>query len=72
MLLERGCDPAIKSARGQLAWSIAKSKEVRDAFRRFMAAHPDMYNYAEAQIPSPLTPEVSVRLGGYYESGSSQ
>merc|ERR1711963_476051 len=42
---------------GQLAYNVA-SPECRNAFRRFMAAQPSRYDYAKAQVPSPLTEEM--------------
>lgn len=44
--------------------------QVRDAFRRFMAQHPDTWDYAAADVPSPLTEEMeaaqqSKKVGGY-------
>lgn len=32
--------------------------QVRDAFRRFMAASPDAWDYSSSDIPSPLTQEM--------------
>lgn len=58
LLLAHGCDPGTKNARSQLPFFVAKRKEARDAFRRFMAAHPDAFDYAVAQIPSALTAEM--------------
>ena len=40
---------------GRVPYSVAKEKEVRDVFRRFMAQFPAAYDYGAAQIPSPLT-----------------
>ena len=37
---------------------MAKDKTVRDAFRRFMAQHPTLYDYSAAKVPSPLTEEM--------------
>ena len=37
---------------------MAKDKSVRDAFRRFMAQHPDRYDYGAAKIPSALTEDM--------------
>ena len=37
---------------------MAKDKNVRDAFRRFMAQHPTSYDYGAAKVPSPLTEEM--------------
>lgn len=43
--------------------SHPKSKEARDAFRRFMGVAPDAFDFAAAQIPSPLTAEVGREFG---------
>ena len=43
---------------GNTAYSVAKDKSARDAFRRFMAQHPDRYDYSAAKIPSPLTEDM--------------
>jgi hypothetical protein len=32
--------------------------QVRDAFRRFMAAEPAAWDYSASDIPSPLTEEM--------------
>ena len=43
---------------GHAAYTVARDKAVRDAFRRFMAQHPTCYDYAAAKVPSPLTEEM--------------
>lgn len=57
-LLKAGCDPSTLNASNQPPYTVTKSKEVRDNFRRFMAEFPDKYNYSAAKIPSPLTAEM--------------
>jgi hypothetical protein len=36
----------------------AAATQVRDAFRRFMAAQPDAWDYSASDIPSPLTEDM--------------
>jgi len=57
-LLTSGHDPAEKDARGRPPYLVASNKPVRDAFRRFMAAQPDAWDYTAAGIPSALTDEM--------------
>ncbi|CAL4099067.1 unnamed protein product, partial [Meganyctiphanes norvegica] len=56
-LLENGCDPSCTEANGQSSYNIAKEKETRNVFRRFMAQFPDKYDYKKAGVSSPLTAE---------------
>jgi len=58
VLMEYGADPAIKNDEGHTPYTVSKNKTTRDAFRRFMAAHPSLWDYLAAQIPSPLTEEM--------------
>lgn len=60
MLLENGADPAVKDMKGRPPFAVAGDKETRNEFRRFMASYPDRYDYAKAQIPSALTPEMEI------------
>lgn len=50
LLLEHGADPAMKDSSGKVPYLVAKNKETRDMFRRFMAAYPSAYDYAAAQV----------------------
>ena len=50
LLLEHGANPAIKDSSGKVPYLVAKDKETRDMFRRFMAAYPSAYEYAAAQV----------------------
>lgn len=43
---------------GKTAYGVAGNKEVRDAFRRYMAEAPDQWDWAAADVPSALTPEM--------------
>lgn len=47
-----------RNGAGHTAYVVAKDKNVRDAFRRFMAQHPTSYDYTAAKVPSPLTEEM--------------
>lgn len=58
VLMLHGADPAVKNASGQTPYLVAKNKDVRDAFRRFMAEFPKGYDYEHAHVPSPLTPHM--------------
>ncbi|TSQ01585.1 Ankyrin repeat and zinc finger domain-containing protein 1 [Bagarius yarrelli] len=44
LLLEMGSDPTCRLQ--------------KNMFRKFMADHPDKYDYAKAQVPGPLTAEI--------------
>ncbi|GIL44599.1 hypothetical protein Vafri_2123 [Volvox africanus] len=57
-LLNAGHDPSARDAKGRTPYALAGDKETRDAFRRFMAQHPDKWDYAAAGIPSPLTEDM--------------
>lgn len=56
-LLDSGADPTVVDA-GRVAYEAASSKAVRDEMRRYMAAHPDAWDYAAARVPSALTSEM--------------
>ncbi|XP_036431268.1 ankyrin repeat and zinc finger domain-containing protein 1 [Colossoma macropomum] len=58
LLLEAGSDPACRDSKGQTPYAVAAEKDTRNAFRKFMADHPDKYDYAKAQVPGPLTAEI--------------
>ncbi|KAK2158960.1 hypothetical protein LSH36_161g07001 [Paralvinella palmiformis] len=49
VLLEFGADPSIKDGQGQLAYITAVNKDTRNEFRRFMAKHPEKFDYQKAQ-----------------------
>ncbi|KAK9068270.1 hypothetical protein SSX86_012381 [Deinandra increscens subsp. villosa] len=57
-LLEQGCDPCVIDERGRTAYRLAAGKEVRNAFRRFMALNLDKWDWQAAKVPSPLTKEM--------------
>lgn len=57
-LLEEGADPCVKDEGGYTAYARAGDKETRNVFRRFMAGHPDMWDWQAAGVPSPLTAEM--------------
>ncbi|KAM9486608.1 tRNA endonuclease ANKZF1 [Clarias gariepinus] len=58
LLLEMGCDPTCRDRKGQTPYAVAPEKESRNMFRKFMAEHPNKYDYAKAQVPGPLTAEI--------------
>lgn len=35
---------------GRVPYDVAKDKATRNAFRRFMATHPDKWDYLEAKV----------------------
>eukprot|EP00884_Botryococcus_braunii_P011078 jgi/Botrbrau1/19972/Bobra.0059s0087.1 len=57
-LLEEGADPGERDGRGRPPYDVAGCKEVRDAFRRAMAAHPTRWDWVAAGVPSALTPDL--------------
>jgi len=57
-LLEQGLDPCIFDARGKTPYLLASDKEVRNAFRRFMALNLDKWDWHAADVPSALTKEM--------------
>ncbi|PKU87001.1 ankyrin repeat and zinc finger domain-containing protein 1 [Dendrobium catenatum] len=57
-LLEQGCSPCLKDERGRTPYMLATEKEVRNTFRRFMAANLDRWDWQAAYVPSPLTIEM--------------
>ncbi|MCI4378022.1 hypothetical protein PGIGA_G00210720 [Pangasianodon gigas] len=58
LLLEMGSDPTCRDRKGQTPYAVAPDKESRNMFRKFMAEHPNKYDYAKAQVPGPLTAEI--------------
>ena len=42
----------------QVPYDVAKSKEVRNAFRRHLAAAPEQWDWGKAHVPSALTEEA--------------
>jgi len=57
-LLECGADPCVSNKQGKVPYELATTKKPRDEFRKYMANHPDKYDYQKAKIPSPLTAEL--------------
>lgn len=57
-LLEQGLDPSIQDERGWTPYMLAHEKEVRNAFRRFMASNLDKWDWHAAKVPSALTKEM--------------
>lgn len=57
-LLEHGLDPCIKDERGRTPYMLASEKEVRNAFRKFMALNLDKWDWHAAKVPSALTKEL--------------
>lgn len=63
ILLLYGADPTIKNQSGHTPYLVAKTKEVRDSFRRFMSRFPAGYDYERSHIPSPLTEDMEQERG---------
>eukprot|EP00039_Didymoeca_costata_P007494 m.100517 g.100517 ORF g.100517 m.100517 type:complete len:658 (+) comp13711_c0_seq1:94-2067(+) len=61
LLLEMDANPAIKDEKNRPPFVVAKDKETRNVFRRHMGEFPDQWDYALAQIPSPLTAEMEAK-----------
>jgi hypothetical protein len=57
-LLEEDADPCSKDKAGRTPYTLAKDKETRNIFRRFMAQHPSKWDWQAASVPSPLTDEL--------------
>ncbi|KAK9810990.1 hypothetical protein WJX73_003812 [Symbiochloris irregularis] len=57
-LLEGGADPTVQGDEGRTAYAVATNKAVRDLFRKYMAAHPDQWEWGSSGVPSALTPEL--------------
>ncbi|XP_031661983.1 ankyrin repeat and zinc finger domain-containing protein 1 isoform X2 [Oncorhynchus kisutch] len=58
LLMDAGSDPACKDLTGQTPYIVAPDKDTRNVFRKYMADHPDKYNYSKALVPGPLTAEL--------------
>ncbi|XP_051998516.1 ankyrin repeat and zinc finger domain-containing protein 1 isoform X2 [Xyrauchen texanus] len=58
LLLDAGSDPANKDKKGQTPYCVAHEKDARNTFRKYMAEHPQKYDYTKAQVPGPLTDEI--------------
>ncbi|XP_069473022.1 tRNA endonuclease ANKZF1 isoform X2 [Ambystoma mexicanum] len=61
VLMEAGCDPALRDDLGQTPFSVSADKLTRTAFRKYSAKHPGKYNYMKALIPPPLTAELETK-----------
>lgn len=57
-LLEQGLDPCTRDEKGRTPYMLASEKEVRNTFRRFMAANVDKWDWHSAKVPSALTKEI--------------
>ncbi|XP_052421677.1 ankyrin repeat and zinc finger domain-containing protein 1 isoform X2 [Carassius gibelio] len=58
LLMDEGSDPASKDKKGQTPYGVAAEKDTRNTFRKYMAEHPQKYDYTKAQVPGPLTEEI--------------
>ncbi|CAI5722617.1 unnamed protein product [Peronospora destructor] len=60
-LLGQGANPALLDLRNRPPYFLCSLKETRNAFRRYMGEHPDMWDYTMAQIPERLTSDMEQR-----------
>ncbi|KAJ8352318.1 hypothetical protein SKAU_G00237940 [Synaphobranchus kaupii] len=61
LLMDAGSDPACRDVKGQPPYALAPDKDTRNVFRKYMAEHPDKYDYSKTQIPGPLTAEIELK-----------
>ena len=61
----------VRDEKGRTPYAVAGDKETRNEFRRFMACHPDRYDYVKAQVCFAKSPVSSVILLLYHERGKS-
>ncbi|XP_048454516.1 ankyrin repeat and zinc finger domain-containing protein 1 [Rhincodon typus] len=50
LLMDAGCDPAIRDKCARPAYAVSANKETRNEFRRYVADHPGRYDYKNAQV----------------------
>ena len=62
LLAQESHDPTLKHIRFgfRVPYDVAKTKEVRNAFRRARAQQPDLWNWVEAHVPDALTEEAEL------------
>lgn len=61
----------VRDEKGRTPYAVAGDKETRNEFRRFMACHPDRYDYVKAQVCFVRSPVSSVIFLLYHERGKS-
>ncbi|KAJ8405359.1 hypothetical protein AAFF_G00318320 [Aldrovandia affinis] len=61
LLMDAGSDPASRDVKGQTPYAVAPDKDTRNVFRKYMAEHPDKYDYSKTQIPGPLTADIELK-----------
>ena len=61
----------VRDEKGRTPYAVAGDKETRNEFRRFMACHPDRYDYVKAQVCFVKSPVSSVIFLLYHERGIS-
>lgn len=61
LLLEAGADPALRDRQERTPYCVSADRVTRNAFRKFMVAHPDKYDYIRAKVPGPLTQEMEAK-----------
>ncbi|POM74967.1 C2h2 finger and Ankyrin domain containing hypothetical protein, partial [Phytophthora palmivora] len=60
-LLEQGANPALLDLHNRPPYFLCSTKETRNAFRRYMAEHPNAWDYSTAQVPKGLKSEMEQR-----------
>lgn len=61
LLLEHGANPGLLDLHSRPAYFVCSTKETRNVLRRYMAEHPDAWDYSASQIPDGLTSEMEQR-----------
>lgn len=57
-ILSFGADPTARDIRGRTPYFICKTKDARDAFRRYRATAESQWNWTDAGVPEGLTAEM--------------
>ena len=64
LLTKYHANPCVKNMRNLKPYDVATDKETRNAFRRVMHQFPDLWDWKDAHVPSPLSPQV------YFDRGA--
>ena len=52
------CKSHPRDSSGRVPYLVSRDKSVRDSYRRFMGQWPQLHDYSQTQIPSPLTDDM--------------
>ncbi|TPX47436.1 hypothetical protein SeMB42_g03324 [Synchytrium endobioticum] len=58
LLSKHNANPCVKNMRNLRPYDVATDKDTRNAFRRVMHRFPDLWDWKDAHVPSPLSPEM--------------